>query len=190
MVRVALDSNGNIQASDTGAAGFQWTITINNYRNNWNGIRYSPSVVILTYDTNPVATMIEIQPSIPVSGTFNLQYGSTIISNIPSSTDCNGLLNYLQQLHYYTQYFTCDYDGTIYENRTYYLKFSELPNAPTTFTIDDTNLTGGQSGTKPVGSISLFASADNNSFYSPIPGDMLYITSLPNFLYIYLYFLN
>ena len=182
-----MDSNGNIQASDTGAAGFQWTITINNYRNNWNGIRYSPSVVILTYDTNPVATMIEIQPSIPVSGTFNLQYGSTTISNIPSNTDNNGLLNYLQQLPDYTQFFTCDYDGTFYEDRTYYFKFSGMPDAPTTFTIDDTNLAGGQSGTKPVGSISLFASANNNSFYSPIPGDMLYTTSLHFFPIIYSY---
>ena len=177
VVRVPLDSSGNVQGSDTGAAGFQWTITINNYRNNWNGNRYSPTVEILTSDITPTAIMTELQPSIPVSGTFNLLYGSTTITNIPSSTDCYGLLNYMQQLPDYTRFFTCEYDGTFYEGRTYYLKFAGMLNAPMTFSIDDTNLVGGQSSTKPTGSTLLYATANNNSFHSPIPGDMLFTTS-------------
>ena len=173
-----MDSNGNVQSSDVGANGFQWTITINNYRNNWNGIRYSPSVNVLTSNITPMATMTQIQPSNPVSGSFNLQYGSIYISNIKSSIDCNGLLNYLQQIPENTKFFTCDNDGNLYESRNYYIKFTELVNPPKTFTIDDTNLSGGQAGTKPIGSILFLANSTNNTFYSPIPADMLFTTSI------------
>lgn len=184
VIRSNLDSNGMIlnETSDLNLTkGYQYDITIRNYRSQFDttNTQVRPSLVLT--DPNDYFVSASIQqttaPTDPISGSFIVNFNGTEYEILGNSSS---ITSYFSSIPGLSKNFYTDRRGSNIENHYYVVRFGGLVGV-TTMTLVANNLQGGTD--QPQIAINEITSESNNLFYSPIPNEFLFTFSeKPQFL--------
>ena len=179
--RVPLFSNGSVITDKrffNMTNGYLFQINFTYYRAEVQNRPVQPKIILL--DTNltqqPSFSIIQTQvPSVPLSGNITLAYNGSILDPFPVTS--NSIYNWIAKIPGLDRGVFTDRSGDQQDNHQYIFRLSGLTNVPV-MTVVNSEAQGGPPGTKPNITITEIVSDSNNSYYSPIPSDMLYLKSI------------
>ena len=175
LTRYNLNKTGgvlNSSALPTDIAGFMFHINMSIYRDNYQGIIYLPKVQLLTFDTMPKISVVQVvTPTAPLTGNYSLLILGMVFPNINTNKSC--INDVLSQLPGYNRYVTCQMFGSSIEDRSYVIKFSGFTAPVPLIQVTNSNLQGGIPTIPPQINISGVVNAGSGGFYSAIPDDLL-----------------
>ena len=192
VARYPLFSNGSIITNNKFlnlTNGYFWQINLTTYRDEYFP-QIQPRIVLLNADDYGISVILQQtqKPSPPISGNITLRFNSSyIVSFYANSSSLN---SYLTNIPGLDRNFFCDRVGYPQDNHKYLIRMSGLQAPVPLFELFGESIKGGQ--TKPTINISKIIQESNNTFYSPIPSEMLYtiskITKITNLICKHIYF--
>ena len=180
VTRFPLFSNGSIitdRRFNNMTNGYVFSINFTYYRAEVQNKPVQPKVVLLDLNLTqqPYFTIIQtVQPSVPLSGNITLAYNGTILDPFPVTSD--SIYNWISKIPGLDRGFYVDRLGNQQDNHKYVFKLSGLVDVPV-MTVVGSEAQGGPPGTKPNITITEIILDSNNTFYSPIPSEMLFLKS-------------
>jgi len=178
--RFNLFANGSIISNSkfyNMTAGYFFRINFTYYRAEVQNKPVQPKVVLLntSLTQQPYFSIIQTQaPSAPLSGNITLAFNGTILDPFPITSD--SIYNWIATIPGLDRGVFTDRMGDPQDNHKYVFRLSGLVKVPV-MTVVNSEAQGGPIGTQPNISLTEIINDSNNTYYSPIPSEMLYVKS-------------
>ena len=164
-------------------AGYFFQINFTYYRAEVQNKPVQPKVVLMDTTTmpQPLFNILQTQaPSVPLSGNITLAYNGTILDPFPVTSD--SISNWIAKIPGLDRGVFTDRLGDPQDNHKYIVRMSGLLDVPV-MTVVSSEAQGGPNGTKPNITFTEIINDSNNTFFAPIPSEMLFVKSI---IYIFL----
>ena len=173
ITRYSLFSNGSFNLNtnfNNLTRGYLWRINFTSYRDEYLP-QIQPRVILLDINDNTTAYIQQTQkPTPPINGNITVKFNGSLLISFPANTD--SIYNYFSSIPGLDRSFYCDRVGYPMDSHQYIIEMKGIVGSIPVIEVYGNSMTGGQ--TKPMVTISKIIQESNNTFYAPIPSDMLY----------------
>lgn len=159
------------------AKGYLFRINFTVYRAEVQNRPIQPKIVLVSTDPTqqPFYSIVQVQqPSVPLSGNITLSFNGTLLEPFPITS--NSIYDWIAKIPGLDRGVYADRLGDPQDNHKYVFRLSGLTDVPV-MTVVSSEAEGGLPGTKPNITIREIIYDSNNTFYSPIPSEMLFVRS-------------
>ena len=180
VTRYPLFSNGSIITDKSFlnlTNGYLFQINFTYYRAEIQNRPIQPKIVLLDVNVTqqPYYSIIQTQaPSYPLSGNITLEFNGTTLDPFPVTSD--RIDNLIAKIPGLDRGFFTDRWGDLQESHKYVFRLSGLTKVPV-MNVIHSEAVGGIPGTVPNISVTEIILDSNNTFYSPISSEFLYLKS-------------